>query len=188
MSQRAFTLIEILVVFAIVVVLGAVVVPRYRAGEKNFALERSAYKLAQDIRRSQEMAMSARELSSGSVPQGGYGVYFEDIVTDYTVYLYADITSPWERYNNGGGGDEIIDTISLEKEVKVKDVKLKKPGNEISPSKVSINFEPPDPSVSLKSGVGEPFDEVEITISLKADENKIKIIKVNSVGLIYVDQ
>jgi len=181
-NEKAITLIELLVVTAIILILSAIILPSYQIGEKQLALQRSTHKLAQDIRRTQEMAMSAKELPGGGLPDGGYGICFDKLPSP-SIFLYADTVPPAERY---GTGDQIIETISLEKEVKTKEVRLKKPGNNVSPARVSINFKPPDPEVNLKGGTDEPFDEVEITLSLKTDENQTKTIKVNKVGLIYV--
>ncbi len=182
MKNKGFTLVEIMVVLSITLFLSAIILVDYRTGAKQFALERSAHKLAQDIRKAQGMAISTKELPGGIIPEGGYGIYLVKTADSYNIY--ADTGS--EQYNSG----EEMETLFLEKDVEIKDINLKKliPPSTVSKTEVSINFKPPDPTVSLKTGTGEPFDELEITLALKTDANKIKKIIVNKTGLIYVSQ
>jgi len=91
-ENKGFTLVELAVVIFIILLLTAVTLPNYRSGEKRLALQRSANKLAQDIRRVQGMAMSAEEFH-GIVPEGGYGIRVRDKHGSppiYTYFLYAD--------------------------------------------------------------------------------------------------
>lgn len=182
--KNGFTLVEFLTVIAIIGILTAITIPNYQSAKKKLALQRSAYKLAQDIRRAQEMAMSARKLPGG-VPKGGYGIYFElgsgAPNYDYTAKIYADTSSPNERRNPGGGED--IENISLENEVYIYVFSE-------SFNKVSINFKPPDPIIKIKyqlDGNELEMSEVSITLCIKGtvcSGQNIKKIKVNKVGLI----
>lgn len=190
-KKLGFTLTEILIVCTIIAILTGIIVIGHQSAKGQLALQRSANKLAQEIRRAEEMAMSAKECEIEGCgednPKGGYGIHFEKYsaqgATNYYIYLYADTTPPDERYDSS----DPKEIISLEKGVKVKDVKLKKPGNEISPDNISINFKPPDPTVSLKKGNGEDFNEVEITLALEDKESQTKTIIANKAGLITVE-
>ena len=167
MSQKSFTLIELLGVIGIIVILTAIIFPNYRVGASQFALERSAYKLAQDIRRAAEMAMSAKEFEE-EIPKGGYGAHFSTSwQAEYK--LYADKNGN-EEYNEG----EKVETIRLEKGVIIK---------EISYPELSINFKPPAPTVKLS----QDSTFVTIILALEADPTKTKTIKVNKAGLIDVE-
>ena len=181
-DERGVTLIEILVVISIVMILTGIVFINYRTGERQLILQRVAFKLAQDIRRAQEMAMSAKECThsvacpSGGIPSGGYGIYFDQ--TNPNQYIvYADTGSPWGR-RNPSGGNEDIEAIFFETGVRIRSV---------SPPQASINFKPPDPTISLKDNSGVDSDNVVITIELTADTSKYKTIKVNKAGRIEVD-
>lgn len=168
--NKAFTLVESLVTIFIIAILSLIVIPNYNSIRQQLALQRSAFKLSQDIRAVQEMAMSAKELG-GEIPAGGYGIYLRQGDSDYL--LYAD-TSPANGNEIYSGGDDIIEIINLEKGVKIEDV---------SPASMSINFKPPDTSVSISGGE----EEAVITISLESDPSRTRIIKVNKAGLIYVE-
>ena len=49
--KTGFTLIELLVITVIIAVMSALVIPNLRFGEEQFAVQNSAHKLAQDLRR-----------------------------------------------------------------------------------------------------------------------------------------
>lgn len=177
--KKGFTLIEIIVVTAIIVILSSIFLANYRAGEKEYSLLRTANKLAQDIRRAEEMAISARECQnpiacpSGGVPPGGYGFYI-DKFSDDRYMIYADSGS--EKYTDG----EQIETIYLEQGVYIQNLVP-------SSANFSINFKPPDPTIEIKDNAGQDKDNVTITIALRTDTSKTKTITVNKVGLIDVD-
>ena len=86
-SERGFTLIELLVVVSIVALIFSIVMVNYRSAEKQFALQRSAHKLTQDIRRVQAMAMVTKE-TGGAIPDG-YGIYFSQASPEQYI-LFAD--------------------------------------------------------------------------------------------------
>ncbi|MBZ9569597.1 prepilin-type N-terminal cleavage/methylation domain-containing protein [Patescibacteria group bacterium] len=178
-DKEGFTLVEILAVLFIIVLLSGIIFANYRTGGQRFALQRSANKLAQDIRRAQQMAMSAKECEEcgGIVPQSGYGIYLE-VASPYIYKLYAD-TDPNEFFTPG---DTIVGPpyIELEKGVLIHDI-------DTPPQKVSINFKPPDPSVKIKPDIGSDLDKVTITLALEADPSNTKTIKVNKAGLIEIE-
>jgi len=176
-KNRGFSLTELIIVISIIGILSVITFPNYRSTQQRLALQRSASKLAQDIRRSQEMAMSMKELPTG-LP-GGYGIYINkndsDCPDDDCYHIYADINDD-EQYDLG----EKVETIFLEKEVYIEDFVP-------SSNNFSINFKPPDPTVKMKNDAGTDSDAVTITVALKIDSSKTKTIKVNEAGLIYVE-
>jgi len=199
--ERGFSLLELLVSIAVISILLLVVVTNYRAGDKQLALERSAHKLAQDIRRAQEMAMSARKCTVAicgeeMIPGGGYGVYFESGAPSYcpqfqpTCYiLYAD-TAPQEENEFYTSDDSEVEFINLEKGIRILEIATK--DNPSSPFQVrsvsGINFKPPDPTIKIKyQEIGEEASEVKIIIALQSDSNQTRTINVNKAGLIDID-
>jgi len=174
---EGFTLIELLVVGGIILLLSVIIFPNYREGEKQFALQRSAHKLAQDLRRAQEMAMSARESQKRTppeVPPGGYGIHLTKNGEDYT--LYSDGGN--KKY--GGTGDVDEEIINLEKGIYIKETVP-------SSASFSINFMPPDPEINIVDAAGTDKNNVTIILALKADPAKTKGITVNKAGLIAIE-
>ncbi len=157
--RKAFTLIEILTVTAIIIIFTSLTVVSFGPGRQTLALIRSTHKVAQDIRKVSEMALSAKEIQ-GTVPPK-YGLYFEENSTSYIIF--AD-----DGDNVYESGEE-IEEVPLESKVKIR-------------NSLTITFEPPDPTISISGG-----DEGTITLFLETDPSKQIEIKVNVFGLIDIN-
>lgn len=133
MKSQGFTLIELVVVTSIIVLLTALTLPDYRIGSQQLALQRSVHKLAQDLRKAQEMAVSVKEFD-GQTPTG-YGIYLDrDEPGKYI--LFADLDGD-QKYS---GVSEKVEEINLEKNIEIGEL------NPIaSDSSLNISFLPPDP-------------------------------------------
>ena len=189
MKPSGFTLIEVLAVAAIIAILSAAFIVNLGPGNKQLALSRAANKLAQDIRRVQEMAMSTKgcSLCGGSAPSG-YGIFLE--VSSNSVYiLYADIyadTIPPQGNEFYTPADTIIEPpyIELEKGIIMQNINT-------PPLKVAINFKPPDPTTKIKYPSGgseaELMGDAIITLSVETDPSQTKTVRVNKAGLIWVE-
>lgn len=161
-NGAGFTLIELLVVVSIIVLMTALTLPNYRSGDNQLVLQRSAHKIAQDLRRAQEFAISAKEFN-GSMP-GGYGIYFDSGQSDRYI-MFADFNSD-QIYSDSG---EKVEEIILE-------------GNIILDltSSVTVFFAPPDPTVYFFP------DTATAVINIKVEALQ-KTIQVNKAGLIAVE-
>lgn len=190
--QKGFTLLELITIVAIITTLSLIVLTNYRQGERQFALQRSAHKLGQDIRAAQEMAMSGQEcqICSPPVVPAGYGIWIETGNPTYCenhepicYRLYADTDPDPDGNQFYTPADTIIETITLESGVIIQ-------GISTLPDKVGINFSPPDPIISIRfppGGESEEINIVVITLALKTDDTKTKTIIVNKAGLIDID-
>ncbi len=174
--NKGFTLLESIIVVAIVLLLTALILPAFRFGEKNFLLENAVAKLSRDLRRAEDMALSAKEFQ-GIIPRGGYGIYIDAAANSYI--LFADCGDPPDyRYNPGSnncnGFPEIVETVNLSNQLQV---------SSLSPSSpLHVVFTAPRPKVTF-SGVGS---EAIITLALKDDLNKNLKVKINKIGLVEV--
>ena len=185
--QKAFTFVESMVVIAMIGILSIIIIPSYQSARNQLALERSAVKLAQDLRKVQEMAMSARDCGvcpGGGTPEGGYGIYINkndvSCPDDNCYHIYADIVPAWGVYSPG---DPILETIYLESGVEIDD---------LTKNIMNILFIPPDPIISLLGkDPSDPafvnFSPASIIIDLDSDPTKQKTVTVNAVGLIDID-
>jgi len=188
-SSGGFTLFELTVVAAIITILALIVLPNYRQEEKQSALSRSTHKLTQDLRRAEEMAISAQKTNPelGEVfPKGGYGIYFEvneALPRGYRIILFADCDGEGDFDSVGsftcleatpGPGNscnETVEEITLEEGIVVKTL------SPLSP--LTITFKPPEPEVFISEG-----DVATITLSLKDNLAITRTITVNKAGLI----
>ncbi len=176
-KSKGFTLIEILVSVGIIILLTALIFPSYKSGEAQFVLDRSANKLAQDLRRAQEMAMSMKEENCNGVKANGYGIHFniswKDAEGNYYYKLFANCNNNHHRDNN----DKDLEEIKLERGIEI---------NNLFPAdNFSILFVPPDPCVwinSQSSGI-----EAQIVLARKDNPSEKRTIKINNSGLIEVE-
>lgn len=167
------TLVEVLITMAIIGILLAVSFLGYRPRGQELALQRSAFKIAADIESAREMAMSAQKHSSGDIPAGGYGVYF-DTANPFSYILFADLDASKGRKSDGS---EDVKGLKIESGLTL---------SALSPSNpVNITFVPPSPDVYLQGGT--TAEQVNIVITIQADPSKTKTISVNKAGLISAD-
>jgi putative endonuclease len=181
-SGAGFTLTEILVVLFIISLLSALTFANYRQGGKQMALQRAASKLAQDIRRAQEMAIGAKEFG-GSVPRGGYGIQLKSHPAEWLEYyvLFADCNENSQYDASGSAPDcasatpanpypELVEKIYFEKGITLQ---------QVIPDPVRIIFVPPDPTVVINPAAATS------SVTIKND-GQTKVITINSAGLIEI--
>jgi len=198
LKLKGFTLVEILVVIFIIVLMSGIIFANYRQTGLQFALQRSVNKLALDIRRAEEMAMSAKEFE-GTIPKGGYGMYINlNAPFNEGYIIFADCDGDFHYDENGGAPDcasatpanpypEKVEQIYFERGVTV--CKLCTAGAD----QLHLVYTPPDPKVTItevKEGVeSQPnYMEIGLKITLPNGEEKNKWISVNSAGLIWIKQ
>ena len=188
--QKGLMLSEVMIVIAISLILTLVVIVNHKEGQKKVILQRAAHKLAQDIRAAQEMAISGRECPGceGKIPTG-YGIELRTALGNRMIYkLYADTGEPYEFYSEED--DIIIEVIQLEKDVVVKDIIISFIGipSATNPSRVCLNFKPPDPIITIKSLSNQiSRDIAHITLGFSSGSSDTKNVTINTVGLVEID-
>jgi len=181
-----FTLIELIVVTAIIGILTAITFPGYQSARRQLALSREASKLAQDIRRAQEMAMSVTSVQTCldyALPgyKYGFGIYFEKKFGEYKNYiLFADCDGNGKY--QGATFDFQLDLTDFNL-IEIDPANFGGDSNQ----KFSIVFIPPDPSVFFTPDPGVEINGITITLRIKSDPTKTKTVTVNKAGLIYVE-
>lgn len=174
-KEKAFTLIELLVIAIIISLLSALTLTSFRVGERQFALENSAHQLSRDLRKAQELSMSAK---SYTCPSGwqmkGYGIKLN---IDDDFYLLKARCE--EIANPGSFLDQTVgDQIMLKEGVKIKE--LKRDG--VTVDTLSIFFYPPQPDTDF-GGQNNAL----LTLSLKTNTSISKNVSVNKSGLIAIE-
>lgn len=85
--EAAFTLIEMIVVIAIIGLISGLVLARYRTGGQVYDLKTYTEKMVGVLKQAQSLALAGQETEGGQ--RVGYGVY---IFNEHTYYLFADIS------------------------------------------------------------------------------------------------
>ncbi len=159
-SLRGYTLVELLMVAAIVSVMSVIAFANYGENRKNVVLRQAAQQLVLDLRQVQNMAMNVT-LIGGGIPSGGFGVHFNASPSSSYI-LYADTdnnkiyTGISEKFPTSTSPDRALDSgIVISSTGGVTD----------------INFTPPNPTVAitpaaasaiitLRYGVGGPTKNI----------------------------
>ncbi len=184
--KKGMTLIEMIVVIALIFIISATTWVNYRNLGKSLALDRSANQVARDIRASLEMAMSMQDIAipaglPGSCNNTGYGIDFETKDSEYRAGVYF--------YNNGGnvppGCGPVI--IPLEEGTSIVSIKL----DGSSSNSLGIMFVPPHPRIYIMDKInfnitdGSTYFNQAI-ITLESEEGDTKTITINRSGLIEI--
>jgi prepilin-type N-terminal cleavage/methylation domain-containing protein len=155
-----FTLLELVIVVAIIGIVSGVVFMGARAGEKALLLDRVAHKAAQDIRLALDFSFSARAFNNcpGSGATLAYAMHFQnenyqiadlmggadinvDGATSYLLYVVCDETFEFDKDT-----DAAFRLVELEEGIEIKTL-LNNGGLN---SRLDIAFEPPDPLVHFE--------------------------------------
>lgn len=180
MKNKGFTIIELLVIITMVTIFSAIMFADYGNTGKQFALDRSAEKLAQDLRRTQRMAIDA--LIGIDETTNGYGIYFDKGAGSETKYIIYRNNNVNIYYDAAEPADSIKETILIESGVKICDIK----DNDVSEADntISISFQPPDPINYIENNyIGH---EASIILCSVDDVSQTKTVKINNTGRIEV--
>lgn len=185
-NSGGFTLTEIMVTFVVIGVLTTVAFTNYRAGEKQFALERSVHKLTQDLRSTEGMTVASKEFKG--IFQGGYGIYFvltssSENSGSYTLFVDCNDDDQFngtqlvcDDCSSGvctASTTEKIETIYLEKGISVSQFVP------VGPS-LTVKFYPPEPTVAFYP------DSDSVSIILSVSGLPVKTVVLNKAGLIEI--
>lgn len=174
--MKGFTLIELLVVSGIVILLTALIIPGWRAGEGSLAIERAASKIEQDIRRAVELSQHAKWYACTPNPPeriAGYGIYF-DVNIPQSYFIFADCNNN-QKYDSGTDG--LVETIAVESPAKI---------SSATQGAFQITIVPPDPTFFIKNTSGGTITgNVEIILFLE-NSSQTKTITINQKGVVSI--
>ena len=173
LNKIGFTLIEMLASMFIFALLTGIFLANYHGANQRNKLIMAAQKLASDIRMAQSFALGAREFGADNIPQGGWGVRFDEGTSNYKIF--ADDITVNKQYDSGEAdktkGGRIID---LPDGVTIYLLSAGDP--------TDIVFLPPDPTTYINGAADQT-----VLITLKdSKSNTTKKIEVNFFGLIDV--
>lgn len=169
--NKGFTLIEMLVVLAIIVIITGIVIFNIGSERQNSALLRSSQKLSLDLRRAQTFALSSRVFKTTGIPCG-WGVHFNGIgSTSYIIFadlaLAADCSN--RDFVRAADGSEDFETANLESGITV---------NSLSSGLSDVVFTPPEPTVTFTPA------QTSANVTLVNKNSTTRVITVNKTGFI----
>ncbi len=180
MEEKGITLIEIIVVIAIITLFSMILIADYPKIKRQFALSRAVYKFAQDLRKTQDLGLSGVQIKNSAgeiIVAKGYGVYINlSSPTEYKIY--AD-TSRDDEYTLG----EDFETIDISKQEA--GVFITAINNIGSYRYASINFNPPNPKTTIDN-LESDKNSIEVVFALSVDQLINRKVSINTSGLIEV--
>ncbi len=179
-NNKGFILVELLVVIAIITILTFTLLFDFNTGEKSLALQRNAYKIAQDMRWAQESTMSAKESLLCVGATTGYGIVFTATSTQYRVFVNCDTIYDWD----GGIADKVLRTVDLDQDIEISDIIRTNSGIPQTRTSVTIVFVPPDPITYIDADTTDV--EAKIIITDQEDASLTRDIIINNVGRIEI--
>ena len=178
-------MVELVISIFIITIFSLIVIVNFPSILRSFAISRATYKLAQDLRKAQDLGLSGvlvNDISGNPIPppKGGYGIYVNSLTGNNKKYtLYADTypaSAPFD-YAYDEGEDSIVENINIEQGVSIKSV-----GNE---SSASINFTPPNPLTTISS-LQNGDTGINIVLVSDSDPALTRTVYVNKAGLIEI--
>ena len=177
-DRNGFTLIELMIVVAIMGLISGIGFVSLQSGRESLALDRAVHHVAQDMRKAMEYALRTRSYTCSIGSFSGYGVYIST-VTATSYILFAECQGN-EKYNPN---DEDIEVVPLEKGVRFDSILV----DGTSRAGVAISFFPPDPTVTIRGDTGPAGSGGVITLEAEDDPAKQRTITINEKGVVTLD-
>lgn len=208
-KEKGVTIVEIVIVISIIMFFSMIIISDFPKIQKQFALSRATYKLAQDLRRVQNLSLSGigvKDMNGSQVSVKGYGIYIDTSTSnnknrEYIIYAdvanQADINGNQE-FNNYDNPppvfcnsdptpvttDCIIEKIIISREHPSLIIRSINSDFGNFYNRTSINFMPPNPNIKINAIDSSP-ERSEIIIELYNGLSSREIL-VNKSGLISV--
>ncbi|MBI2624199.1 hypothetical protein HYW67_01750 [Candidatus Parcubacteria bacterium] len=179
-----FTIIEGLVVLAVIAIVSTLVLANLRFGQKKTTLDNEILRFTQLVRRAKTNSLGSVAFQ-GSVPGGGYGVSIDTGEADTVAILFAD--------NNGSTGNQAYDGAydrcnqeCVERFVFSSGIHLRN----VQPAfPLRVIFLPPNLATVIRAGAGSGADaaEARVTISWRVDPDLAETVVIKNTGEIVVE-
>jgi len=169
--NRGFTLLEMLVVLAIMSIITGIVVFNVNTERQNSALLRSAQKLSLDLRRAQSFALSSKAYKTAGAPCG-WGVHFNGSgSTNYIIFADMAVAADCSNrdFIRAANGSEDFETNNFDAGIKV---------GSLSNNLSDIVFSPPDPVVNFTPG------QTSASVVMINKNGATRTININKTGFI----
>lgn len=212
-KENGITLIEIIVIIAIIVIFLAIVMVDFPRIMRQSAISRATYTLSQNIRKTQDYGLSGKHFYNDAgqlIPAKGYGVYFDVSADNSSKYLiYADIGSNDintgiataedennQMYDGDFTEEYLCSTMSfgandLKIDCILEIIDIKEENSSLSFKKIENPDKENKTINSLSINFMPPVPAIKITDEFEEENNKVKIFLKNTDNIersVYVNE
>lgn len=180
-NKNGFSLIELMVVLAIMTIMTVIIVPRYANNKNAQSMTYARTQIADDIRYVQTYALNTKKFPDGTSPTGGYGIHFQKGGNSYIVFGdKKHAVEPNHAYDSsypaGSIDYEFFEQMKLVEGVTISKLKL----NGVEVDSADYVSTPPYGKIFI---AGSNLN-VDLEITYKNAAGAEGVIKVNTSGLI----
>jgi len=169
-----FTLVELIVVIALIVFITGLTIINLRPGEEDLLLQRSVHQVAQDSRNTIGITLRSKPHECGVVPMfSGYGMNFTP--GDTTYILFSDCNGNL-KYQPA---DDVEEVVELAKGVRIQSV------TPLAAGSLTVLFVPPNPDVFINGDENVP--QGQIVLELINDTSRTRTLTISNKGVIDID-
>jgi len=113
--KKAFTLMEVLVIMAVIGIISTMLIVNWRKNEKRYQLQRTAQEIVQSIRTAQDMALNSLKLAEEEIPLS-YGVYFnKNINSSYVIFGDVNGNNSYQTPSS----DILVEKVLIESSIEI---------------------------------------------------------------------
>ncbi len=185
-KKCGFTIVEMIVVLAIVMLIGGQILVDFSSLKEGATLNRAAEELAFNIRRAQNMSLAVTGVNIGGVVQipDGVGLRLSSQAgSNDNYFFFADQDCPGVGCGLYTGVMERIEpNIALPGRIRITSITGAIPAH---PS-VHIIFYTPEATLALTNEFGAPIPGTYIDITLSGDSGATKTVRIRTSGLVRV--
>jgi len=184
-NNRGFTLAELMVSVAVIVIVSAMTLVNFRSSSDNNKSIMAAQKLASDIRMVQGWALSLKDFN-GSSPDGGWGVRFLKNESSYIIFADIDESKKYRASEDSTPNNENYRVVKILNDIKINTLRFNGTTNR---NYGYIVFIPPEPKTEIGGSPNESNDNLQ-TESANTIEIELEggtKVTVNKYGMVDID-
>jgi len=184
LTSKGFTLVELVVLMAVIVIISGIVFLNLRENEGNLALQRAADVVTQNISQAKINSLGNKS-HGGTISAGGFGIYLEQNRADIVIFADCDEDGDFDTAGAADDCDEAtiatpyfpeeFSRVLLSGQIVVSTL-IPCSG---SPCALTMTFVPPDPTTVFNPG----FAGAEAQIGLRDDKGNTMDIFINRLGV-----
>ena len=192
--MKGFTLIEMTVVLAIVLIISTMILANTQSFNSSILLRSLAYEVGLSLREAQLYGIAVKETAPGSNNfSAAYGVYMPASILNTpnaTYQLFADLNNNGIYDASSNPADPVVENFSLQNNFTIKDFCATPPASAPQCAStgalhwIAVTFKRPNPDALITTDQGSNYSNLVITVS--SQNGSIRTVSVYATGQIVV--